>query len=838
MTVLQSISRRSTAKSVFLLSICLIGAIVLLSGCQAVNNLLGSNTPSTGSTDTQNTKVMAEVTFNVQLPEKLADGQHLYIEILDEVTGLALNPARAQMQSSDQQTFTVKIPVELGSVIKYRYLRDNDPVGLEYTNQGKQVRYRLYSVEAPGVVTDYVSAWKTSQASANLGRIQGQVANKSNNAPIVNALVTAGGVETLSASDGSFILEGLPSGTHNLVVYSMDGSFKTFQQGAIVASDSTTPALVMVNPVKTVNVTFVVHPPEGHMNGVPIRLIGNTYGLGNTFADLAGGMSVIASRAPVMAVQQDGSYSLTLKLPAGLDLRYKYSLGDGFWNAERTSDGNIRVRQLIVPEKDIKIDDTIDTWKTNGFAPITYTVNVPSSTPASDIVSIQFNPFGWTQPIPMWSTGNNRWVYVLYNPLNAFSTASYRYCRNDQCGVADATETAGNDAKGIAFAPKDTEQTFNDTVNEWTWDTAAKDPVVISDTKIAAKDANTFQVGAEFMTGYQPSWQPYVGAALQNLKDIGSNSVILTPTWHLTHQVPPIMEPVPGRDPLWFDLTQTSTNAQQKGLSTILHPVLLYDEDPATWWTNATRNDGWWQSWFDRYHTYMLYNADLATQTGAKALIIGDDSLLPAIPGGKLSDGSSSNVPGDADKRWSTLIADIRARYSGKLVWFVSYNADLTQLPDFVKNMDVLYVQVAYPNVKVDEASQANFDAFMASILDGSISKIQQQNNQPVILSIQYPSVDGAYTGCVSSNDNCLSLKSFQQPAAGNTNLTLSMKDQSAVYSAALTAINQRSWVSGFFASGYYPVIGLKDLSTSTRGKPAGDVMWYWFPRLLGQVTQ
>ena len=546
-------------------------AIAILAGCQGGVGLPAAQVSPTAPSTVTAASQLAEVTFEALLPVKLPEGQKLYLEILDEVTGLALNPSRARMESQDQQIFTVKVPSAVGSVVKYRYIRDDDPAGIEYTSLSQQVRYRLYSVDGPGIVHDTITAWKSTPTDGKLGRIQGQVANKSNNAPVVNALVAAGGAQTLTASDGSFLLEGLPSGTHNLVVYSMDGSFRTFQQGAVVAPDSTTPALVLLNPAKEVNVTFVVHPPQENLSGAPIRLIGNIYPLGNTFADLMGGMSVIAARAPVMAIQKDGTYSLKMKLPVGLDLRYKFSLGDGFWNAERNEDGNIRVRQFIVPDKDTRIEDTVDTWKTKDFAPITFSVTVPTNTPKTDTVSIQFNPFGWTQPIPMWPSGDNRWFYILYSPLNAFSNATYRYCRNDQCGTGDASESSDADAKGTAFSVKSTDQTLSDTVSGWAWEEPVKDPVVISSTEIKPRDAG-FQAGAELMTGYRPSWQPYLVSAFQNLKDIGSNSVMLTPTWHLTHQTPPVIEPVPGRDPLWFDMTKMTVQAQQKGLSTVFTP--------------------------------------------------------------------------------------------------------------------------------------------------------------------------------------------------------------------------------------------------------------------------
>jgi hypothetical protein len=35
---------------------------------------------------------------------------------------------------------------------------------------------------------------------------------------------------------------------------------------------------------------------------------------------------------------------------------------------------------------------------------------------------------------------------------------------------------------------------------------------------------------------------------------------------------------------------------------------------------------------------------------------------------------------------------------------------------------------------------------------------------------------------------------------------------------------------------GYYPPAALRDKSASVHGKPAADILWYWFPRMLGVV--
>ena len=76
-----------------------------------------------------------------------------------------------------------------------------------------------------------------SHIKADLGRIQGQVTDANTNLPIPNVMVTAGGIQTITSSDGSFLLEGLSPGTHNLVAYSIEGTYQPFAQGAVVATD-------------------------------------------------------------------------------------------------------------------------------------------------------------------------------------------------------------------------------------------------------------------------------------------------------------------------------------------------------------------------------------------------------------------------------------------------------------------------------------------------------------------------------------------------------------------------------------------------------------------------
>jgi hypothetical protein len=57
-----------------------------------------------------------------------------------------------------------------------------------------------------------------------------------------------------------------------------------------------------------------------------------------------------------------------------------------------------------------------------------------------------------------------------------------------------------------------------------------------------------------------------------------------------------------------------------------------------------------------------------------------------------------------------------------------------------------------------------------------------------------------------------------------------------AFYDAMFNAINARPWVNGLVSRGYYMPVVLQDKSASVHGKPAADLLWYWFPRLLGNI--
>ncbi|NOY99089.1 MAG: carboxypeptidase regulatory-like domain-containing protein [Chloroflexi bacterium] len=830
---------QNTRPSASRTAIFILMAVFLLTGPACTFSLVDLPLPfNTGSPPTQPANPTAptptpvpsaETAFTVKLPAPLQSGETLAISILDEVTGLALNAVNYPMQAVDAQTYTVSLPLALNSVVKYRYILLGDIRAQEVTSANVPVRYRLYQVSGPGAIQDTVTSWTGQPFSGATGHIQGLVLNAADGSPLPNILVTAGGVQTLSDSSGRFYLEGLPPGIHMLVAYAMDGSYQTFQQGAQVEKDLITPVQIHLGPAPMVKITFIVDVPKNTVQGAPVRMAGNLLQLGNTFGDLNGGLSTVADRMPTLTTMPDGRYTLTMQLPAGADLRYKYTLGDGFWNAEHKTSGEYRVRRLVVPQTDAIIQDTVETWQAGPSSPILFDVTVPANTPAGDIIYIQFYPYGWTEPIPMWPMGNNRWTYKLYGPLNILGNFGYRYCRNAQCGSADDIATTGNATTGRSITTSLTPQDIQESVTDWAW-MQNPEPSTLVAAPIQAR-TTAFVAGVEFQPTYAPNWSAFTSQALQNIQALGSNWVVLTPTWTYTRTQPLVFTTQAGKDPLWSDNTRMISQARALNLNVALFPAPNFPAPAADWWRDAPRDPGWWEDWFDRYRQFALHHADLAARNDAQTLILGGDWLA-----GGLVDGEASGVPADADVRWQAIISDIRARFNGAIWWALPYTpGSLQSTPAFLENVDGIYLLWEAPLSERAAPPKEDMIAEAGRLLDEEVSPFQVAVEKPVILALAVPSATGTATACLPApQGGCLDWMSLSRPNADIPSIEVNLQAQTDVYESMLTALNERAWLGGFISRGYYPPAMLQDKSASVHGKPAADLLWYWFPRLLG----
>jgi hypothetical protein len=770
---------------------------VLLSACQ--------NSPFSAETAKQYPQ--AEVVFQVTLPSAIPQDAKLMFELVDDVTGLAFNPTRYEMTQQDERTYFIKLDLVIGSAIKYRYVRQSDVSTVEYDARGSQVRFRLAEVNGPAIFQDSVSGWVDQSYSGKVGRITGQLFDAASNTPLQNLLICADGLQTTTASDGTFILEGAAVGTHNLVAFSMDGAYASFQQGVVVSEGANTPVVAALNKRPQVNVTFNVTLPKDFVTDLPLRLATNLQSLGNAYNDLSSGSTMVAANLPVFTKKSGSKYSLTLTLPAGVDLRYKVTLGDGLWNSELSEQGSFVLRQLLVGNNDQTVNLKVDTFTTPGFAPVYFDVLDAGGLPSDEIVSIQFNPFGWFEPIPMLKSGEKEWKFVLYSPMNILGPVEYRFCRNASCeggsSVADTPQ---------AFTPSASEQNLSTTVTQWS---NLQNYQLTPDQLVTSSEG--FQPRLDFLTGFELSSQysPTLGLygknGLSKILNSGSNFVIFTPTWIATRSNPPLLASIPGEDIDFGDSAALMEQTKAAGAQVAVFPQVAFEGSSTNFWKTASK-DGWNQSLFDRYQRFVLNAADWAAQSGADALILGDPTIKFADPTGE---------------KWQALVAQARTRFSGKIIGvyaFPSTNQDISWL----SSVDQIYVLYS-PTLSQDSATstQSLIEIFQKDLTEKVYSKLKDLN-KPVLVGINFPSAQNAFAGCKDDQGSCLNSWS-----SGTTDLGVQLK----IYNAAIIACVRQNWIMGFVSRNFNLQTALSDNSSSINGKPAMDILWYWYHTILNKTS-
>ena len=281
----------------------------------------------------------AQIVFTVDPLRPLAEGEVLELTIVDEVTGIPYNQERIQMNPMPEGHFGTVYEARVGSMLNYLFykVKQDGARVPEVGADGQPIRCRYFHVKEPGVTTETIAGWEDDlPASAAIGTITGTVVHNESGTPLADILVTAGGKQAVTDAHGNFVLYPLPQGIQNLTAISMTGLFQPSQYSTEIAAGKITPVEIIMMPSEFREVTFKVQVPEETIEGVPIRIAGNLAQLGNTFSDLGSGMSGDTRQMPFMTPADDGWFTTTMILPTGIDIRYKYTLGDGLWNAEHT----------------------------------------------------------------------------------------------------------------------------------------------------------------------------------------------------------------------------------------------------------------------------------------------------------------------------------------------------------------------------------------------------------------------------------------------------------------------------------------------------------------------
>jgi hypothetical protein len=773
---------------------------------------------------------LSEISITVTVPVDTPTNADLLIEFLDEVTGWPYNTNTLPLKRSDDGRWHIEFTPPSGSLIRYRYLRQNPSPSVENRTDGTPVNYRTLYVPGAAQIEDIVSAWSDTPYQGSTGRILGRLVEEETGEPLSEMIVSVAGHIIFTDPQGSFRVDGLVPGLHNITAFSPDGAYRPAQQGAIIATDSTTPAQMILQPAKRIQVTFEVAIPGDTIEGTPLRIAGNIQQFGHLFTEYAGGRTNAISQMPTMIAVDPTHHIQIIDLYAGTDLRYKYTIGDSLWNSERDKDGEIFTRQVILPEHDLIIRDAVERWQGKNQGSTSFWLTIPPETPLSDQLSIQFKTTSWLQPLPMWHINDREWLYTLYN-LPVDESIAYRYCRNQQCGSADDIQTPGLDSPGRELTPKASDQEVRDTITQWMWWSGYNTTLPFEPPQLAPRGG--FETGFELLPKYNTSWDSYIEQGLLEIANSGATAVIFTPSWEVSpnHTIPAILFD-PAHTPYRSNLKSQIRIAQQNGLAVLLHPNLNFSKESGElWWQLSLRNDNWWTIWFEQYKAFILTFAQIAQETSVSKIILGGPEVAPALPGGQLFDGSPSEVPAISNSHWNALISEIRSIYSGSIAFEIELSDSLQSVPPFLDAVDEVHIYWHSPLSTDGISSLPDMQVAARSILTNVVLSEPSLSGKPILINIEYPSVHGGTTSCLLSEaGDCVVASAFDQGAFVNPDFQIDLEEQAQAITAVLTEAYYQGAVKGFYVRRYNPIVALQDKSASVNGKPAMQILEFLYP--------
>jgi hypothetical protein len=268
-----------------------------------------------------------------------------------------------------------------------------------------------------------------------------------------------------------------------------------------------------------------------------------------------------------------------------------------------------------------------------------------------------------------------------------------------------------------------------------------------------------------------------------------------------------MIEPMDSVSLSWDEEQKLITYVKLARMESVLFPQLSIS-NPYQFWSSSSGYDGWWQTYFDRYERFIVNYADLAQIMGVKAIILGDPTVNPSM----------FSAP-DSDKRWAQLISDVRARFKGTIIGAIAIPSDVTP-PPWLNDVDIIYVMFS-PTIKDNN----NTIGEISSELDSLVYPIFRQFGKPIILGVNIASNENAINGCSDENGSC----SFYSVQGNTPDSNL----QSTMYNAIAVSAFSKEWIAGLISRGYYPFVMTTDQSASIYGKPAYDVLWFWYHYVL-----
>ena len=758
------------------------------------------------------------VRFTAQAPHPLEQNQSLALVLLDNLGGVEVFHSYA-MQADGPTSFSVSLPFQQGSLIRYRYALAGQTTVQESTSDGSAPAERWLFINGNLTINDQISAWQGQPEAGDRGVIVGTISETDSRQPLPGIVVSCNGMSTSTASDGGFMLADLPVGDCNLVAFSASGETSTFQQLAHVSAGMFTQANLSLVKRNSVQLSFVAHlgPDENLGRQEPLRMVTNL-----PLVDAPD-----LSNFSMVSPSQGQDYFLTLNLPAGFDLHYRFTSGNAIWGAEHGTQDDLSTREIIVPEQPAVVEDWVGPLYPQGTLPVRIHLRSSAQLPLKDVVSLQAAPFGesWQSAVPMTKLADGTWALTISPSEASPSEISYRFCRNNACGGEFTSSQQAGPTSAAALNFSATKQNIDAIVTKWAGLSEGSGPTPVYSSPASSR-GESFVAGLGFQPNYSPDYAFFLDGALTDAGATHANWVLFTPTWTLNSLSLPNVSAQQGVDPSWQAISQMVLAAEAKGFRVGLAPRIVIRKAPSADWTQAD-----YAQLASELNGFLIHFSDLAAQTNAGALVLSPVQSL-FLPEGNAFTGRLAAL---VDPQWQALLPQVRSRYKGEVWAALPLSSDLpSAMPQWAISTDRLLLVWSVPVTPsgVPAGDVQGITSAFDRILNDQVKPLRDGYNQPIMIGLNYPSTTEAFQGCAPLPEACPGFQPALSPEAIVQSSEVTHADldaQRILINAAALAVNDQPWVSGLIAYNNLLPSRLEDPSPSLRGKPAADVLAFWF---------
>ena len=312
-----------------------------------------------------------------------------------------------------------------------------------------------------------------------------------------------------------------------------------------------------------------------------------------------------------------------------------------------------------------------------------------------------------------------------------------------------------------------------------------------------------------------PLWDENVNrsqlkASLDNLAALGVNWVELNVFWFQDDVDSTVIAP----DFSLYSASDASVKlaideAHRRGMRVMLKPVVSLRDDPAHWRGDILGSAEWFTG-AQGYGAFMAHWADLAQQKGVEMLCVGTELTAATAQEGQ----------------WRTLIADLRSRYSGPLVYAANHGGEASATEADIAwwdALDYIGLDAYYPLTDKTDPTPAELAAAWAeraAMIEDWLAALDPADRKPILFTeVGYRSWDGTNRA------------PYDGSAWGATNVD--PQEQADCYAALFSTLwGQRGWFYGTYWWNWEvdpnPTWEAPNWYTP-QGKPAEDVLRLYY---------